>query len=184
MDSVVMATKPRRSVANPRPPMTAHDDIRIGTLVQRRAERGRVHPPDPAARLRELRADLLAPHRRGRSGAAGRRQCAGCWRSGDTAVISSPGHLRQSAGGRADRPRLRPADRRRRAFGCNLVCGFTGRHRRQAGARFDAAVQACVRAAGRQAEDKGVRIAFENCDMGGTGTRATGTSPTPRPPGK
>jgi sugar phosphate isomerase/epimerase len=53
-------------------------------------------------------------------------------------------------------------------FGCKLVCGFTGRivnvpvH--ESLPRFK---EVFTRLA-RHAEDRGVRIAFENCDMGGT----------------
>ncbi len=53
-------------------------------------------------------------------------------------------------------------------FGCDIVAGFTGRLR-------DKPIHECIERFGqvwgplaKQAGDKGVRIAFENCDMGGT----------------
>ncbi|NQU39677.1 MAG: sugar phosphate isomerase/epimerase [Lentisphaerae bacterium] len=53
-------------------------------------------------------------------------------------------------------------------FGCDIVAGFTGRLR---GKRIDESMKAYARVWGplaKRAADKGVRIAFENCDMGGT----------------
>lgn len=53
-------------------------------------------------------------------------------------------------------------------FDCNIVAGFTGRLR---GQRIDHSMEAFGKVFGplsRQAEDKGVRLAFENCAMGGT----------------
>jgi len=53
-------------------------------------------------------------------------------------------------------------------FGCDIVAGFTGRMR---GKRIDESMKAFKRVwtpLAKRAADKGVRIAFENCDMGGT----------------
>ena len=53
-------------------------------------------------------------------------------------------------------------------FGTDLVCGFTGRVR---GKSIDESIPRFKEVWGelaRRAADKGVRIAFENCDMGGT----------------
>ncbi|MHB1293996.1 MAG: sugar phosphate isomerase/epimerase family protein [Anaerolineae bacterium] len=53
-------------------------------------------------------------------------------------------------------------------FGCDIVAGFAGRLRDQP---IDASIPRFQQVFGelaRRAEDKGVRIAFENCDMGGT----------------
>jgi len=53
-------------------------------------------------------------------------------------------------------------------FGCDIVAGFTGRIR---GKRIDESMKAFKRVwtpLAKRAADKGVRIAFENCDMGGT----------------
>lgn len=55
-------------------------------------------------------------------------------------------------------------------FGTDIVSGFTGR---LTGESIDASIPAYAKAFGelsRRAADKGVRIAFENCDMGGTWT--------------
>ena len=52
-------------------------------------------------------------------------------------------------------------------FGTDLVCGFTGRLRGQA---IDACIPRFKEVFGplaQRAADKGVRLAFENCDMGG-----------------
>jgi sugar phosphate isomerase/epimerase len=53
-------------------------------------------------------------------------------------------------------------------FNCDIVAGFTGRVR---GKRIDESMKAFKKVwtpLARRAADKGVRIAFENCDMGGT----------------
>jgi sugar phosphate isomerase/epimerase len=53
-------------------------------------------------------------------------------------------------------------------FGCDIVAGFTGRIR---GKRIDESMKAFKKVwtpLAKRAADKGVRIAFENCDMGGT----------------
>jgi sugar phosphate isomerase/epimerase len=53
-------------------------------------------------------------------------------------------------------------------FGCDLVCGFSGRI---IGKPIPESMKAFKKIFGeltRRAADKGVRIAFENCDMGGT----------------
>ena len=52
-------------------------------------------------------------------------------------------------------------------FGCDLVCGFAGR---MIGKPIDASMPRFKKVFGdltRRADDRGVRIAFENCDMGG-----------------
>ncbi len=53
-------------------------------------------------------------------------------------------------------------------FGTDMVCGFTGRLR---GEPIDKSIKRFKQVFGplaKRAADKGVRIAFENCDMGGT----------------
>jgi sugar phosphate isomerase/epimerase len=53
-------------------------------------------------------------------------------------------------------------------FGCNIVAGFTGRLRDKP---IDESIPRFKEVFGelaQRAEDKGVRLAFENCDMGGT----------------
>ena len=54
-----------------------------------------------------------------------------------------------------------------RLFGCDVVCGFTGRLR---GKSIPDSIPRFKKVFGplaRRARDKGVKIAFENCDMGG-----------------
>jgi len=56
-------------------------------------------------------------------------------------------------------------------FGCDIVAGFTGRVR---GKRIDESIPQFKKIwtpLAKRAADKGVRIAFENCDMGGTWER-------------
>jgi len=53
-------------------------------------------------------------------------------------------------------------------FGCDLVCGFAGRLRN---CPMDESLPAFKKVFGplaKRAADRGVRLAFENCDMGGT----------------
>ena len=53
-------------------------------------------------------------------------------------------------------------------FGCDIVAGFTGRLR---GKRIDESIKTFEKVwtpLAKRARDRGVRIAFENCDMGGT----------------
>jgi len=53
-------------------------------------------------------------------------------------------------------------------FGCDIVAGFTGRVR---GKRIDESIGTFKKVwtpLAKRAKDRGVRIAFENCDMGGT----------------
>ncbi len=53
-------------------------------------------------------------------------------------------------------------------FNCDIVAGFTGRVR---GKRIDESMKTFKKVwtpLAKRAADKGVRIAFENCDMGGT----------------
>jgi len=55
-----------------------------------------------------------------------------------------------------------------RAFGCDLVCGFAGR---VVDKPIDQSMKRFAQVFGplaKRAADKGVRLAFENCDMGGT----------------
>ncbi len=56
-------------------------------------------------------------------------------------------------------------------FGCDLVCGFTGRITDKPVPESLDALKRVFGPLARRAEDIGVRIAFENCDMGGTWER-------------
>ncbi|QGJ69783.1 Xylose isomerase domain-containing protein TIM barrel [Planctomycetales bacterium 10988] len=53
------------------------------------------------------------------------------------------------------------------AFGCNMVCGFAGRLTDKPISESYGRFGEVFRPMARQAEDMGVRIAFENCNMGG-----------------
>ncbi|MBN2475961.1 MAG: sugar phosphate isomerase/epimerase [Pirellulales bacterium] len=148
--------------------MNAHDDIRIGTLVQ--AEHGaaeyirqiiphgfesfeltflrHVGETDLAALAAEVRGVLEA--------------------SGDMAAISALGIYgnpltdEQTAG---DWARLIDVAG---SFGCTLVCGFTGRVPDRPVPESLPRFKEVFRPLARRAEDRGVRLAFENCDMHGT----------------
>ena len=92
--------------------------------------------------------------------------------SGSGAVISSLGMfgdiLKGGAAARETLAGLRKCIDAAHLFGCDLVTGFTGR-------LPDTPIDQCMKAfkrvwapLARRAGDNGVRIAFENCDMGGT----------------
>jgi sugar phosphate isomerase/epimerase len=55
-------------------------------------------------------------------------------------------------------------------FGCDMVTGFTGRLRGKSIPDSIARFKQVFGPLAKRAADKGVRIAFENCDMGGTWT--------------
>ena len=91
---------------------------------------------------------------------------------GSNAVISSlavfGNPLESEPGDKATLKAWRQCIDNAHLFGCDIVGGFTGRLR---GKRIDESIKTFKKVwtplAGRAA-DKGVRIAFENCDMGGT----------------
>ncbi len=92
--------------------------------------------------------------------------------AGKDAVISSLGIFGNPLGDTADDAATRSAWEQcidhARDFGCDVVAGFAGRVRNQpvdaSMARFKEVFGPLV----KRAADKGVRIAFENCPMGGT----------------
>jgi sugar phosphate isomerase/epimerase len=91
---------------------------------------------------------------------------------GSGAVISSLGVFGNPLeSGDADKETLKGLRRcidNAHLFGCDIVAAFTGRIR---GKRIDESLKAFKRVwepLAKRAADKGVRIAFENCDMGGT----------------
>ena len=91
---------------------------------------------------------------------------------GTGAVISSLGvfgnPLEKEAKDKATLKGFRQCIDNAHLFGCDIVAGFTGRLR---GKRIDESMKAYARVwapLAKRAADKGVRIAFENCDMGGT----------------
>ncbi len=53
-------------------------------------------------------------------------------------------------------------------FGCDVVCGFAGRLVNQPVPESMPKFKAVFGELAKRAEDNGIRIAFENCDMGGT----------------
>ena len=53
------------------------------------------------------------------------------------------------------------------AFGCDMVCGFAGRLIDRPIPESIPAFKECFAPLASRAADKGVRLAFENCDMGG-----------------
>ena len=88
--------------------------------------------------------------------------------SGNTAVVNSLGIYgnplidQQTA---ADWARLIDAAE---SFGCNLTCGFTGRIPDKPVPESMPMLKRIFSPLVSRAEDRGVRIALENCDMGGT----------------
>jgi len=58
-----------------------------------------------------------------------------------------------------------------RDFGCNVVCGFAGAQEDRSVDKNMPRFKEVWEPLARLAEDEGVRIAFENCDMGGTWER-------------
>jgi sugar phosphate isomerase/epimerase len=148
--------------------MPGHEDIRIGTLVK--AERnaaGYIRQILPQGfesfqltfwrHLGELNLKQLAVEVR-----------QALEEAGGSAVVSSVGIYgnpledEETAKGFA---RLIEAAE---LFGCRLVCGFAGRLVNQPVPASMARFKEVFAPLARQAEDRGVRIAFENCDMHGT----------------
>jgi sugar phosphate isomerase/epimerase len=148
--------------------MASHDDIRIGTLIK--AE------PSAVEYLRQILPhgfesfELVFKRHLGdtdlpRLAADVRRVLD---EAGSDAIISSVGLYgntlvdQQTA---ADFARLIDTAE---LFGCRLVCGFTGRIPNTPVPESLPAFKQVFGELTRRAEDRGVRIALENCDMGGT----------------
>jgi sugar phosphate isomerase/epimerase len=88
--------------------------------------------------------------------------------TGNTAVISSLGMF-----GNPLEDKKNAADWKRcvdacELFGCDLVCGFAGRIVNKPVPDSMKQFKKVFGPLARHAEGKGVRLAFENCDMGGT----------------
>ena len=67
-------------------------------------------------------------------------------------------------------------------FGCDIVAGFAGRVVDKPVPDSMPRFAEVFAPLAKRAADKGVRLAFENCEMGGIWHAATGTSPIiPRP---
>lgn len=150
----------------------AHQDIRIGTLVQA----GRV--ADPAAYIRQILPhgfESLQLFYWGTLGGADLTQLA----PRVMEALADSGTIISSLGMFGNPMDQRPDDVQAlrdweacidhaHLFGCDIVAGFTGRVR---GRSIDENLPRFREVWGelaRRAEDKGVRIAFENCPMGGS----------------
>jgi len=148
--------------------MSGHDDIRIGTLVPVNGntlsylrqirphgfesfqlvfgkQLGDVSLEDLARDVRQLLAESDRPAIISALG-----------------IYGNPLQDRQTAEGWA---RLIDAAE---SFGCRLVCGFTGRLTNRPIPESIPAFREVFTPLARQAESRGVRLAFENCDMHGT----------------
>jgi len=148
--------------------MNAHDDIRIGTLVQ-------AHD-DPAGYIRQILPHGFESFEITFGEHVGNMDLTKLaedisrvlQESGNTAVISSLGVYgnpltdQQTA---RDWARLIDAAEQ---FGCKLVCGFTGRIPDRPVPESLPRLKEVFEPLLRRAEDRGVRLALENCDMHGT----------------
>jgi sugar phosphate isomerase/epimerase len=150
------------------PAETPHDDIRIGTLVP--------VEPDAAEYIRQILPhgfesfELTFGHRVEVSDLGGlvdrvRRVLD---EGGSTARISCLGvygnPLVDEAAANGWRRLIEAAG----SFGCNLVCGFTGRIPGRPVPESLGRLKEVFGPLVALAEDRGVRLAFENCDMHGT----------------
>jgi sugar phosphate isomerase/epimerase len=87
---------------------------------------------------------------------------------GDKAIISSIGMYGNPMTDETTRKEFGDFIRHAHDFGCNVVCGFAGAiETKSVGDQIDDFV-AVWKPLAQLAADQGVRIAFENCDMGGT----------------
>jgi len=147
--------------------MNSHSDIRIGTM----ANKGAANPQYlrqllphgfesfqlffwqslGEVNLKKLAADTKAV----------------LTENGDTATISSLGMFGNPLTNPATAADFRKCIDAAPLFGCDLVCGFAGRLTDQPISASLKAFKKVFAPLAKRAEDKGVRIAFENCDMGG-----------------
>jgi hypothetical protein len=154
--------------------MHAHDDIRIGTLVPAHDRTPELIRAVAAARVRDV-PDQFRPERRRRSipspsptGATGAR-CPVVPAGDLPPRVSSDRRLRQSAHEPGNGPRLGAAHRCRGcSFGCDIVSGFAGRIPGRPVPESYGRFGEVFRPLARRAEDRGVRLAFENCEKRGT----------------
>ena len=145
-------------------------DIRIGTLVQG-------NQPDPANYIRQILPhgfesfqlffwQTLGGHNLAELAPRVREA------TGDTAIISSLGVFGNPLGDtETDLETLRTWEQAidcAPLFGADLVAGFTGRVRGKSIPDSIARYKEVFEPLAKRASDKGVRIAFENCPMGGT----------------
>ncbi len=151
-------------------PCTNHQDIRIGTLIK--------GSPDCAESIRAIidhgfeSFSLTFWQDLGRTDLAALADHVLAVTQPKNAVISSLGvfgnPLENDASAEASRQSWREAILRASAFGCDIVAGFTGRLRglplHASIPRFKEVFEPLADLAGEHQ----VRLAFENCDMGGT----------------
>ncbi|HXT60444.1 MAG TPA: sugar phosphate isomerase/epimerase [Pirellulales bacterium] len=145
-----------------------HDDIRIGTLVK--ADR------DPASYIRQILPygfesfELTFPTKLagldlGAIAADVRRVLD---EHGGGAIVSSIGIYGNALVDAEVAQGFAALIDRAEEFGCKLVCGFTGRIVDRPVPESMPAFKQVFAPLAQRAEDRGVRIAFENCDMRGT----------------
>ena len=150
--------------------MQQHDDIRIGTLI---------HAENAASTIRQI-----APHGfesfqitfGEQIGGIDVAQLARDVRealdaTGNTAVISAIGIYGNPLINDATASGWRPLIEAARDFGCDVVGGFTGRLPDEPIAASLPRFSEVFTPLAQAAEDHGVRIAFENCAMGGNWQR-------------
>ncbi|MCE9545645.1 MAG: sugar phosphate isomerase/epimerase [Planctomycetia bacterium] len=150
--------------------MPGHDDIRIGTLIRAKdapltirsilphgfecfeiAFGGQVGDVDLGRLAGEVRSELA--------------------RGGDTAIISAVGVYGNPLTDEETRASWSKLIRNAGNFGCKLVCGFVGRVVDRPIPESIPRFKEVFGPLASEAADHGVRLAFENCDMGGTWDR-------------
>ena len=145
-----------------------HDDIRIGTLVKA--------DQDPASYIRQILPhgfesfELTFPAKLagldvGAIAADVRRVLD---EHGGGAIVSSIGIYGNALVDAEVAQGFATLIDRAEEFGCKLVCGFTGRIVDRPAPESMPAFKQVFAPLAKRAEDRGVRIAFENCDMRGT----------------
>ncbi len=146
----------------------SHDDIRIGTLVK--AEDNAAHTIEQLLphgfesfeivfwrHIDEVDLDRLAEDVRRVLDAAG-----------NTAVISALGLYGNPLIDERTATDLARLIDAAESFDCNLICGFTGRIPDKPVPESLGPLKQVFGPLVKRAEDRGARIALENCDMGGT----------------
>lgn len=147
--------------------MTGHDDIRIGTLVKA--------VPDAAHYIRQILPHGFESFQLTFScnlGETDLHRLAGEVRdvlaAQGNAVISSLGVYGNSLQDESTSQSLAALIDAAEIFGCRTVCGFAGRLTNLPVPESMPAFRRVFTPLAKQAEDRGVRIAFENCEMRGT----------------
>ena len=148
---------------------TGHEDIRIGTIIG-----GGPNTPGLVRQLLRHGFESFEVSFWGKPKSADLKRMAlelGDALAGSGAVVSSLGvYGNPLEKGPKDRDTLETWKLlidSAHLFGTNLVCGFAGRLRGKPIPESMKRFKEIFRPLARRAKDKGVRIAFENCDMGG-----------------